>query len=128
MKLAIDNLGFPSTLAGKPVALLGDPVAHSLSPRMHESALRGSGLEGSYRAIQVGVVLLAHAARLENRLVIGLDQHVPELADFRVGQDPYRRFDAVERHETQRAAQAESPMMIFPGSTQRFRSQFRAAA
>ena len=33
------------------LALIGDPVAHSMSPPMHEAALRELGLEGRYRAM-----------------------------------------------------------------------------
>ena len=34
--------------------LAGDPVAHSLSPRMHEAALDSAGFTGSYEAIRCG--------------------------------------------------------------------------
>lgn len=34
-------------------ALLGDPVEHSLSPRMHLAAMKAMGVEGEYIAIQV---------------------------------------------------------------------------
>jgi shikimate dehydrogenase len=34
------------------LALLGDPVEHSLSPRIHIAALAASGVDGSYRAIR----------------------------------------------------------------------------
>lgn len=35
------------------LALIGDPVAHSRSPKMHEQFLRESGIDGSYVAIRV---------------------------------------------------------------------------
>lgn len=35
------------------LAILGDPVSHSLSPAMHEAALAQSGITGSYRRIRV---------------------------------------------------------------------------
>lgn len=35
------------------LALIGDPVAHSLSPRMHNAALRALGLPGDYHALAV---------------------------------------------------------------------------
>ncbi|HKI84098.1 MAG TPA: hypothetical protein VKA63_07170 [Candidatus Krumholzibacteria bacterium] len=35
------------------LALLGDPVAHSLSPALHEAALRGEKIEGHYRCVRV---------------------------------------------------------------------------
>lgn len=34
-------------------ALLGDPVAHSLSPRLHNAALRAEGIDGVYVALRV---------------------------------------------------------------------------
>jgi len=35
------------------LAVLGDPVAHSLSPRLHNAALRAAGIEGTYEARRV---------------------------------------------------------------------------
>jgi shikimate dehydrogenase len=35
------------------LAVLGNPISHSLSPVMHQSALRAAGVTGSYFAIQV---------------------------------------------------------------------------
>jgi shikimate dehydrogenase len=35
------------------LALLGDPVAHSSSPAIHERALRALGIPASYRAVQI---------------------------------------------------------------------------
>jgi shikimate dehydrogenase len=35
------------------LALIGDPVEHSRSPKIHERFLRGAGIEGSYEAIRV---------------------------------------------------------------------------
>lgn len=40
------------------LALLGDPVGHSLSPAIHRAALREAGLEGSYQAIQADETVL----------------------------------------------------------------------
>ncbi|NNC91814.1 MAG: hypothetical protein HKN80_04920 [Acidimicrobiia bacterium] len=37
------------------LALLGDPVEHSLSPRLHAAALDGAGIEGTYEARRVDV-------------------------------------------------------------------------
>ncbi|MFN3180290.1 MAG: shikimate dehydrogenase, partial [Thermus sp.] len=34
------------------LAVLGKPIAHSLSPAMHRYALRSFGLEGSYEALE----------------------------------------------------------------------------
>ena len=35
------------------LAVIGDPVAHSRSPRLHDAFLRGAGIDGSYVAIRV---------------------------------------------------------------------------
>ena len=35
------------------LAVIGDPIAHSLSPRMHTAMLEALGLEGSYEAVRV---------------------------------------------------------------------------
>ncbi len=43
------------------LALLGDPVAHSLSPRLQAAALAETGIEGSYVARQVDVAGLEAA-------------------------------------------------------------------
>lgn len=43
----------PSPLPGS-YALLGDPVEHSLSPRIHNAAFAAAGIAASYRAIRVG--------------------------------------------------------------------------
>ena len=69
------------------------------------------------------MVALAHAARLENLFVIGLDERVAERPDLRIGQDSDRRLDTVERHESKRATEAESPVMIPAGSSQRTRAR-----
>lgn len=44
-------------------AVLGDPVAHSLSPAMQNSALRAMGLEACYHAFRVPADLLEEAIR-----------------------------------------------------------------
>lgn len=38
------------------LALLGDPVAHSLSPALHQAWLQEAGLQGRYRLVQVPAV------------------------------------------------------------------------
>lgn len=43
------------------LALLGDPVEHSRSPRIHEAALRLAGLRGSYVAIRADEVVLGRS-------------------------------------------------------------------
>lgn len=44
----------------KTLAVIGDPVAHSLSPPMHEAAIASAGLEARYIAIRVAPAELAH--------------------------------------------------------------------
>jgi shikimate dehydrogenase len=43
--------------------LLGSPVAHSLSPRMHEAALRAAGIDAVYRALEVPALELEGVLR-----------------------------------------------------------------
>ncbi|MFN3598104.1 MAG: shikimate dehydrogenase, partial [Rubricoccaceae bacterium] len=43
------------------LALLGDPVAHSLSPALHGAALRADGLDAVYLAFRVAPAALADA-------------------------------------------------------------------
>lgn len=43
------------------LALLGDPVAHSLSPRLHAVAMAAVGIEGSYEARKVDAAGVADA-------------------------------------------------------------------
>jgi shikimate dehydrogenase len=43
----------PRADAGTRLAVLGSPVAHSLSPRMHSAALAALGISGEYHAIDV---------------------------------------------------------------------------
>jgi shikimate dehydrogenase len=47
----VDATGAPS--AWPRLALLGHPVSHSLSPRLHRAALRLRGIEGDYRTVDV---------------------------------------------------------------------------
>lgn len=42
----------PITAATRLIALLGDPVDHSLSPRMQNAAFRAAGLDGVYLALR----------------------------------------------------------------------------
>jgi len=37
------------------LALIGDPVEHSLSPRLHERFMREAGIDGSYVTIRVSI-------------------------------------------------------------------------
>jgi shikimate dehydrogenase len=60
------------------LALLGDPVAHSLSPLLHEAALSAAKIEGSYRCVRVSATDLSiclDAARAAS--VAGLNVTLP---------------------------------------------------
>ncbi|MBQ3497286.1 MAG: shikimate dehydrogenase [Oscillospiraceae bacterium] len=49
------------------LCVIGDPVAHSLSPRLHEAMLRALGIEGTYEACRVRegeTETFFHAARM----------------------------------------------------------------
>lgn len=59
-------------------AVIGDPVGHSLSPRMHEAAYRELGMSHVYEAIRVpagGVA--AHLGRLSDEGFAGVNVTVP---------------------------------------------------
>ncbi len=69
-------------------ALLGDPVAHSLSPAIHAEALRLTGLSGEYKAITADQQILEEAlADLRSGDIDGMNVTMPlkrtafELAD-----------------------------------------------
>lgn len=51
------------------LAVLGDPVAHSLSPRMHNAACRALGLDAAYVALRVPAAALPHV--LETLRAVG---------------------------------------------------------
>ncbi|MDH3606650.1 MAG: hypothetical protein OER12_06610 [Acidimicrobiia bacterium] len=78
------------------LALLGDPVGHSLSPRLHAAALQATGLEGEYVARRVDADGLADAvAEIRDGRLHGANVTMPhkrlaaELADTR-GSDAQR--------------------------------------
>jgi shikimate dehydrogenase len=59
-------------------ALIGDPVEHSRSPRIHAEALRLSGLEGSYLAMTTGTDALdAILGQLRTAELSGLNVTMP---------------------------------------------------
>ncbi len=60
------------------VVLLGDPVAHSLSPAMHNAAFRALGLPAQYRAERVDAVALPRmATRLRAAPYLGANVTIP---------------------------------------------------
>ncbi|HZT96738.1 MAG TPA: shikimate dehydrogenase [Chloroflexota bacterium] len=60
------------------LAVIGDPVAHSLSPSIHRAALMAAGLEGSYEAIKVEPEdLRAEVGRLREAGYAGFNVTIP---------------------------------------------------
>ncbi|MGH2347838.1 MAG: shikimate dehydrogenase [bacterium] len=60
------------------VALLGDPVAHSLSPRMHNAAFADAGLNWRYVAFRIPAEDLAGALRAVSALtMVGCNVTIP---------------------------------------------------
>jgi shikimate dehydrogenase len=60
------------------LVLFGDPVAHSLSPRMHDAALAAAKQEGSYGAVRVRPAdLAAAAAAAFDAGVVGINLTLP---------------------------------------------------
>lgn len=65
------------------LALFGDPVAHSLSPRMHDAALAAAKLEGSYGAVRVAPADLASAAAAAFEAgVVGINLTLPHKTEI----------------------------------------------
>ncbi|HSK07339.1 MAG TPA: shikimate dehydrogenase [Acidimicrobiia bacterium] len=60
------------------LAVLGDPVAHSRSPAIHQAAMRHLGIEGRYEAIRAGSAQLADAvAELRSGALHGINVTMP---------------------------------------------------
>src|SRR5579872_127456 len=60
------------------LAIVGDPVAHSLSPAMHEAALRECGLDGWYERIRVSKSQLgALVGQLRRKGYTGFNVTIP---------------------------------------------------
>jgi shikimate dehydrogenase len=60
------------------LAVLGDPVAHSLSPRLHAAALEARGIDARYEAIRVSRAELAAALEsAQSAAVRGLNLTLP---------------------------------------------------
>ncbi|MEJ5170669.1 MAG: shikimate dehydrogenase [Fimbriimonadales bacterium] len=81
-------------------AVIGDPVGHSLSPRMHAAALRALGIEARYVAIRVPRGEVSRClARLADLGYVGVNCTVPHKAEALVAcasVDPFaRRVGAV---------------------------------
>lgn len=68
-------------------AVLGSPIAHSLSPALHRAAYRALGLDGEYEAIEVEAAGLAEFIATRDRtwtgfsLTMPLKEEVLEIAD-----------------------------------------------
>ncbi|RMG99744.1 MAG: shikimate dehydrogenase [Deltaproteobacteria bacterium] len=79
---SVSNARDPLREVGRPVfAVLGDPVAHSLSPAMHEAGLRAWGRPGVYVALRVLAEDFATAAAGAFALgLAGLNVTVPHKA------------------------------------------------
>ena len=71
-------------------AVIGCPISHSLSPKMHAAAFAASGLEATYVAVEVQVGEVAEALdRLQDRGYRGVNVTVPHKEDaFDWCQDP----------------------------------------
>ena len=57
------------------LAVLGDPIAHSLSPEMHNAAIAGLGLDAVFVALRVP--LGAVAAVLDGCVALGMAGNTP---------------------------------------------------
>lgn len=81
-------------------AVIGDPIAHSLSPRMHQAAYAALGLDHRYVALRVApgevAAALAHLAKLGYQ---GVNVTVPHKGEafetMRSIEEPARRTQAV---------------------------------
>ncbi|MGQ0847783.1 MAG: shikimate dehydrogenase family protein [Actinomycetota bacterium] len=63
------------------LVLIGDPVAHSLSPRIHQAALDHLGISGSYEARRVGAAGVRAAFReLRDGEIDGINVTMPHKA------------------------------------------------
>ena len=64
-------------MSQKTYAVIGDPVAHSLSPQMHNSAFQALGINAKYVAIRVESKGLANFAETAGRDLAGFNITVP---------------------------------------------------
>lgn len=79
------------TAAARPAALLGDPVAHSLSPLLHNHWFERYGVDGVYLALRVPAPDLAATVRLLPRLgFLGFNVTLPHKE---------AAFHLVDRHD-----------------------------
>lgn len=67
---------------GNNYAVIGDPVAHSLSPQMHNSAFRALNLNAEYIAVHVKPEALANFAENARTNLAGFNITVPHKADI----------------------------------------------
>lgn len=61
----------------RPLAVIGDPIAHSLSPAMHNSAITALGLDAAYVAIRTDSSALPHVLRAFEAVGIAGNVTVP---------------------------------------------------
>ena len=60
------------------LGVIGDPIAHSLSPLIHNAWLRDAGIDATYEAMQVAEGDLPHALNtLRDRAAIGVNITLP---------------------------------------------------
>ncbi len=126
-----DLRAWPETLGKLPpaarpcLALLGDPVAHSLSPAMHDAALAAAGLPGRYVALHIRRDELAEALRLlPGAGLIGANLTIPhktaalaEVADLdpgarRLGAINTVRVEAGRSHATLQGLNTDGPGLL----------------
>ncbi len=93
----------------KRVFLLGDPVAHSISPGMHNAAFRALGLDWEYQLLPTPVELLPHAVeRLRDDDCAGANVTIPHkvaiLAHLDAISDRARRLGAANTIVKRRGA------------------------
>lgn len=58
-------------------AVIGDPIAHSLSPKMHNPALKALGIDGIYEAVRVPLDQLPDFAEYARKNLAGFNITVP---------------------------------------------------
>ena len=65
----------------KLAGVAGWPIAHSLSPALHEDALQAAGLSGTYRLIDLDVLGVRTLVEVAQRQLVGADHRI-RVTDF----------------------------------------------